>query len=116
MRKPVRGTLVSMLAAAVFAVHSGTVLAGGVDETTVRAGLEEARSVRIQFTRSELAGIEGRAALQHRIERAAKYVCGPLGAREAGGLRLAARNHQCYTNAVQSALSQLEVEKLAVIN
>jgi UrcA family protein len=92
------------------------VLAGVVDETKVLAGAEETRSVRIQFTRSALASVEERAALQHRIERAAKHVCGPLGAREAGGLRLAARNRQCFTNAVESALSQLEVEKLAALN
>ena len=79
MSKPVKGTLASMLAVAVLAAQSGTVLAGIVDETTVRAGAEKARSVRIQFTRSELASIEGRAALQHQIERAAKHVCGPLG-------------------------------------
>lgn len=116
MKKPMKGTLASVLILAALAAQSGTVLAGIVDETTVRAGAEEARTMRIQFTRSELASIEGRAALQHRIERAAKYVCGPLGAREAGGLRLAARNRQCYTNAVDSALSQLQFEKLAVMN
>lgn len=116
MKTLMNGRLATILAVATLAAQSGAALAGGVDETMVRAGSEEARSVRVQFTRSEMATAEGRAALQHRIERAAKTVCGPLGAREAGGLYLAARNHECYSNAVDSALSQIEARELASSN
>lgn len=116
MKTRVNASLASVVAAAVLAAQSGAALAGRVDETMVRAGSEEVRSVRVQFRQSEMATAEGRAALQHRIERAAKDVCGPLGAREAGGLRLAVRNHQCYTNAIDSALSQIEAGELASNN
>ena len=104
----------TVLAGGILAALSGTVMGDSVDETMVRAGAEEVRSLRVHFIRSEMATAEGMAGLQHRIERAAKEVCGPLGAREAGGLRLAARNYQCYKNAVGSALSQIHAGNLAL--
>ena len=104
----------TVLAGGILAALSGTVMGDSVDETMVRAGAEEVRSLRVHFIRSEMATAEGMAGLQHRIERAAKEVCGPLGARDAGGLRLAARNYQCYKNAVGSALSQIQAGNLAL--
>ena len=116
MKKGINQRLAAALAVATLAAQSGAVLAGMVDETMVRAGSEEVRSVRVQFARSEMATPEGRAALQQRIEHAARAVCGPLGAREAGGLYMARRNHQCYSDAVDSALSQIEAGELASIS
>tara|TARA_R110001592_G_scaffold363396_1_gene687576 strand:- start:40 stop:393 length:354 start_codon:yes stop_codon:yes gene_type:complete len=72
----------------------------------------ETQSINIAYQGSDLASDEGRAKLYSKIKRAAKAVCGPTGARDAGGLSIASRNRQCYETAMEAAVSQVEAGQL----
>jgi UrcA family protein len=87
--------------------------AGQLEETYVQPDTAEVRSVRVQYLSGDITTDEGRVDLQRRISIAAKSVCGPLGARAAGGLRMASRNKRCYDEAVQAALSQIGHRQIA---
>ena len=69
----------------------------------------------MQYVSTELATTEGREALQTRLERAAKKVCGPINVRDAGSLRNMSRNKQCYDQALQAAASQIGFDQVAAI-
>ncbi len=86
-----------------------------VDETFVQGNHQGSQSITIQYTASELANEEGLDNLYGQIKRAARKVCGPTGLREAGGLSTAARNRECFEEAVSAAVSQVGSEQLASI-
>lgn len=104
-------TLKKIISATVFSLIAGYsasgVAAGQLEEMYIQSDTAKVRSVRVQYLSSDIATDEGRADLQRRISRAAKYVCGPLSSHAAGGLRMASRNKRCYDEAVQAAESQI---------
>ena len=73
------------------------------------------QSISIPYAQAELSTDEGRASLYSKIRRAARSVCGPTGAREAGGLSLMSRNRKCYEEAVSAAVSQVGTGQLTAM-
>ena len=92
---------------------AGQASAEAIQDQTLSTQYLETQSISIPYTAGDLATIEGRADLYREIKRAAKRVCGPTGAREAGGLKLASRNRQCVENTVATAIGQVETGQLA---
>ena len=110
-------TLNKFISVSVFSLIAGFsasgVTAGQLEEMYIQSDAAKVRSVRVQYLSSDIATDEGRADLQRRISRAAKYVCGPLSPRAAGGLRMASRNKRCYDETVQAAASQIGHQQVA---
>ncbi|MEM6581621.1 MAG: UrcA family protein [Pseudomonadota bacterium] len=73
----------------------------------------QTQSISIAYSSAELATAESRAALYNKIKNAAKQVCGPTSAHEAGGLRLASRNRDCYEDTIEQAMDQIGNGQLA---
>ena len=105
-------TLKSILSATAFGIVAGlasaSAAADGMEETFVHPDAAEVKTVRVQYLSTELATEEGRAALQRRIASAAREVCGPSSLHEAGSLKLATRNRECYRDSLAAANSQIE--------
>lgn len=94
-------------------VFAGQAAAEANQEQALSSRAIETQSVSVAYIGSDLNTDEGRAGLYNKIKRAARQVCGPTGAREAGGVRYASRNRQCYEDAMEAALSQVETGQLA---
>ena len=86
-----------------------------LQEQALSARMIETQSISIAYHASDLATDEGRADLYGKIKRAAKAVCGPTGARDAGGLSLASRNRECYDSAIEAALSQVDTGQMVTL-
>lgn len=84
-----------------------------IQEQSFSAKMGETQSISIAYGSGDLATDEGRANLYGKIKRAAKEVCGPTGARDAGSLSLASRNRKCIDAAMDAAASQIETRQLA---
>jgi UrcA family protein len=95
---------------------AGQASAEAIQDQSLSAQYIETQSISIPYTAGDLATNEGRADLYREIKRAAKRVCGPTGAREAGGLKLAARNRQCLENTLATAIGQVETGQLASLS
>lgn len=109
-------TLKSILSAAALTLAAGVSLnaaAEGLEETFVGSGASGVQTISLQYLSSDLATDEGRDRLHSRIAKAAREVCGPVGARAAGGLRIASHNKQCAEDAVQAAMSQVDSGQFA---
>jgi UrcA family protein len=108
--------LSNILSAAAFSLVAGFSInassAENIEETQVLGQHVVVRSVRLQYSASQLATEEGRMQLQHRIRRAARKVCGRV---ERGNLHEAPRISQCYKEAQQVAMSQIGLDQVAVI-
>lgn len=105
----------SILSAAVLAVTAGISSgAAAMDETLVEASQVPSKTV--SFSPSELATVEGRAAVEHRVREAAEDVCGPMDYHRAGGLSGVADSKQCYKQAVAAAMSQIDAGQVASID
>lgn len=87
--------------------------AEGIQEQDMSSRVVETHSISVPYTGSDLATDSGRANLYGKIKRAAKQVCGPTDPRQAGGLKLASRNRDCYDSAMEAAISQVETGQLA---
>ena len=88
--------------------------AGEIEETLAHPLSIETQTVTVEYDQMELATEEGREAVEFRISKAAREVCGPSSVKEAGDLEFATRNRQCYRDAVSAAHSQLETAAAAV--
>lgn len=109
-------SLKSLLCASTFslaAALSMDTLAVPMEETQVTIDSVGVATIRVPYVRSELATEEGRQQLHNRLARAAKKVCGPTSARQAGGLRIASRNKRCYDESLQIAIGQVEQSQVA---
>lgn len=107
----------SILSAAALAVTAGISInasADQVNETLVEASAVPSKTV--LFDPSELATVEGRAAVEHRIREAAEDVCGPMDYHRAGGLAGVADSKACYNQAVAQAMSQIDAGQVASID
>ena len=87
--------------------------AGEFEETYVEGRKLDADYIRIQYSSDALANAAGREELMARIEHAASAVCGPADLREAGSLKLANRNRDCFESAVDDALTQVDAGQVA---
>lgn len=109
-------SLKSLLCAGTFtlaAALSVESLAQTMEETQVTVDAGGVATIRVPYVRSELATEEGRQQLHKRLARAAKKVCGPTSAHQAGGLRIASRNKHCYEESLEIALGQVEQNQVA---
>ena len=107
----------SILSAAALAVTAGISINASADQ--VNETLVEASSVPtkvVSFSPSELATVEGRAAVEHRIREAAEDVCGPMDYHRAGGLSGVADSKACYNQAVDQAMSRIDAGQVASID
>lgn len=98
----------STLSAAAVALSLGMVMSAKADqvtETLVRGAAVPTKT--ITFNRAELSTETGRAALEHRVRRAAEQVCGHMSYRESGGLARYTERKECYDQAVSQAMSQV---------
>ncbi len=111
--KPVKN-IFSAMALGVASTLSASVFAGDVNETVVQGHALPAVSV--SFNPLELATLEGFAAIERRIERAAEQVCGSLNIREVGSLSRLARNKECYDSAIAQAMGQLDIRRVASVD
>jgi UrcA family protein len=105
--------VVSATAFSLAVMLSSQANANATQEQAMSSQMIETQSISIPYADRDLATDTGRANLLGKIKRAAKEVCGPTGSREAGGLRFASRNRECYENAMEAAVSQVETGQLA---
>ena len=84
-----------------------------VEESFATNEYEGVQTIRIEYARGQLATDDGLEVLYGQIKRAAAKICGPMGLREAGGLTNAARNRECYEDAVSAAVSQVGSDRMA---
>ncbi len=92
-------------------VHSS---AETLDETLVQGKAVPAETV--TFKQSELATVDGRAAVEKRVREAAENVCGPSDYRIAGSLSRVVKNKECQNAAVAQAMAEINSESVAAIN
>ena len=107
----------SILSATALAVTAGISInaaAHQMDETLVEASGAPTKTV--TFDQSELATLEGRAAIEARVRDAAKDVCGPMDYRRSGGLSELKDRKECYDRAVAQAMSQINADQVAAID
>ena len=112
MKNSVFNKVVIATAVGTAVLLSGQAAAEEIQEQVWSSRMIETQSIHIAYDGSELTTEKGRANLYSKIRRAAKEVCGPTGSREAGGLKIASRNRQCYDSAMEAAVSQVEAGQL----
>lgn len=103
----------TLLCASALTLAATNALAGPLEETHIKLDADGVATASVPYLTSELGSEEGRQALNRRISRAAKSVCGSSNSRQAGGLRLASRNKRCYEEAMQIAMGQAEANQIA---
>lgn len=81
--------------------------AGAFEGETVKTTAPAVREATVAYGDLDLADTVGQATLAHRIERAAREVCGATDLRRAGSLALATRNSACVEQAVEAATRQV---------
>ena len=112
MKNSIFNNVASVAALSLAVLLSSQAGAEEIQEQAFTDRMIETQSISIAYNDSDLATDEGRANLYGKIKRAAKAVCGPTGARDAGGLSLASRNRECYQSAMEAALSQVDTGQL----
>lgn len=63
----------------------------------------------VNFADLDLTREEGKAKLYHRLENAARKVCGPVHVRIAGSIARVAQNQECFKEAMTSALEKVGI-------
>jgi len=106
-------SLVTATALSLGVIFASQASAEAIQEQAMPSRAIETHSISIAYTGSDVATDEGRENLNRKIKRAAQQVCGSTNPRQAGGLKLASRNRQCYESAMKSALSQVNSGQLA---
>lgn len=95
------------------ATVSLAVRADNYSETFTRTSADKLPAVTVSYADLNLDSSAGQEALRHRINEAARQVCGPDHWREAGSLRQVSQNRKCRELALSRAMSQLPVQQLA---
>ena len=111
MNKTTIKSILSVAALTLAAGYSIGSAAETVSETVIHGSALHSQSV--SYSKAELQTSDGRAVLERKIERAAEQVCGPQGLYEAGSLSRAAKNRDCFDQAVNDAMSQIGADQLA---
>ncbi|MEM1144199.1 MAG: UrcA family protein [Pseudomonadota bacterium] len=104
--------------AAIFAAASLTAItasAGDVTKVTAKTPAVD-QQITVDYSDLDLTSPKAQEVLHSRISQAAKKVCGPQFARQAGGVSLAARNRACYDEAFSGAISQVNAAVVAQSN
>lgn len=107
-----------IIAATVLTVLGGAALQASAESMTMVTAdkLGTAIEKTVNIADLNISSPEGQDALYSRISRAAKQVCGPSNRRDAGSLRMARRNRDCYEDALSRALSEVNKSAVAAAN
>jgi UrcA family protein len=111
-------TISKVLCGAVFAISAGlsmAVSAGNYSETVVTTSAEGLRTTTVSYADLDLASTQGKEALEHRVSKAAREVCGSSHFREAGSVSRAVENKSCYENAMAQAMKKVSSPQVASI-
>ena len=111
MNKTAIKSILSVAALTLTAGYSIGSAAEVVSETVIHGSALQSQSV--SYSKVELQTTDGRMAVERRIERAAEKICGPQGLYQAGGISRAAKNRECFDQAVDHAMSQIGADQLA---
>ena len=106
----------NILCGAVFSILASVSIgasAGGYSETLVNGQAQSLETFAVSYADLDLSKSEGIEALHRRISNAARKVCGPSDYRQAGSLRISARNKACYDDAVSEGISQIDSAQMA---
>ena len=103
--------------AALFTVAAGVsavASAGDYGETLVTTTLEGLRTTSVSYADLDLSAADAREALERRLSRAARKVCGSPYRVTTGSLSQAFENKQCADNAVAAAMRDISESDVAI--
>jgi UrcA family protein len=106
-----------VLCAALFTVAAGvSAVASAADygETLVTTTAEGFRTTAVSYTDLDLSTAKAREALDRRLTRAARKVCGSPFRASTGSLPQAFENKQCADNAVAAAMRDISENDVAI--
>ena len=106
-----------VLCAALFTVSAGVsavASAGDYSETLVTTTAEGFRTTAVSYADLDLSTAKAREALEHRLTRAARNVCGSPFRASTGSLSQAFENKQCADNAVAAAMRDISESDVAI--
>ena len=110
-------TFSKVLCAALFTVAAGVsavASAGDYSETVVTTTSEGLRTTSVSYADLNLNSVDAREAMERRLSRAARKVCGSPYRATTGSLSQASENKQCANDAVAAAMRDISESDVAI--